>query len=26
VLEDTSGDGGSDVDANGLRARLQIIF
>ncbi len=25
-LEDTSGDGGSDVDANGLRAQLQILF
>ena len=25
-LEDTSGDGGTDVDANGMRARLQILF
>ncbi len=25
-LEDTPGDGGSDVDANGLRAQLQILF
>ena len=25
-LEDTAGDGGTDVDANGLRARLQILF
>ncbi|MGE4550592.1 MAG: hypothetical protein AAEJ57_04315, partial [Opitutales bacterium] len=25
-LEDTAGDGGTDVDANGMRARLQILF
>jgi len=25
-LKDTAGDGGTDVDANGLRARLQILF
>ncbi len=25
-MEDTVGDGGTDVDANGLRARLQILF
>ena len=25
-LEDAAGDGGADVDANGLRARLQLLF